>query len=434
MNKDKTQLLTENKELFEESINEFSSKPYENASVNEIIKRSQYNKGSFYYRFKDKNELYVSLLDYVLVQQIDLFKKSGFSLLTSNDPKEVLKSLFQNLIDLYHYDKRYYNIIRLLYNEEETFISQTLDQTIGSLFERYKLKLKKMTQINDSQMIIIESLYKNLPVVNIINEKITIQSIVNEIIGESNQINKEKQALDIDLTTLVENSIDDAFNYVVLEEKYIDFDKRWFDIVKVSQNINLLKNKLKFKTFKLKLNIKSILNKYKHKPIFNHLAIEHLLNSQIYSKILKDKVLSKLTYALIYSILDLREYILINQSLKFLNEEQRDILLNYILPLNGKLSKIIFMDQSLILNNNNIAYFYYYDEFNGIKKLHVDNFKEKYYLKIHCHYTINGHFYHVYYNSLQSFLRFYQDNKINIIKLESTHELYLSDIREVVED
>ncbi|MFW6273230.1 MAG: TetR/AcrR family transcriptional regulator, partial [bacterium] len=309
MNKDKTQLLTENKELFEESINEFSSKPYENASVNEIIKRSQYNKGSFYYRFKDKNELYVSLLDYVLVQQIDLFKKSGFSLLTSNDPKEVLKSLFQNLIDLYHYDKRYYNIIRLLYNEEETFISQTLDQTVGSLFERYKLKLKKMTQINDSQMIIIESLYKNLPVVNIINEKITIQSIVNEIIGESNQINKEKQALDIDLTTLVENSIDDAFNYVVLEEKYIDFDKRWFDIVKVSQNINLLKNKLKFKTFKLKLNIKSILNKYKHKPIFNHLAIEHLLNSQIYSKILKDKVLSKLTYALIYSILDLREYI-----------------------------------------------------------------------------------------------------------------------------
>ncbi|MDA3932534.1 MAG: TetR/AcrR family transcriptional regulator [Tenericutes bacterium] len=434
MNKDKTQLLTENKNLFEESINEFSAKPYDMASVNEIIKRSQYNKGSFYYRFKDKNELYISLLDYVFVQQVDLFKKSGFSLLTSNNPREVLVSLFQNLIDLYHFDKRYYNIVRLLYNEEDDFILQTLGDSVGSLYERFKLKLKKMTEVNDSQMIIIESLYKNLPVLSIINSKITIQSIVDQVINGSKNMASEQETDNSDLITLIEKSIEERFNYIVLDEKYDDFDKRWFDIIKVSQNIKFLKNRLKFKIFRLKLNIKSILNRYKHKPIFNYLAIENLLKSDLYPKIVKDKVLSNITYGLIYAIIDLREYILINQSLKFLNEEQRDILFNYILPLNGKLSKIIFMDQSIILNNNNIAYFYYYNEFSGIKKLHVDGFKDKYYLKIHCHYKINDQFYHVYYNSFQSFLRFYQDNEINIIKLESTHELHLGDLREVVED
>jgi len=434
MNKDKTQLLTENKELFDESINEFSSKPYDMASVNEIIKRSQYNKGSFYYRFKDKNELYISLLDYVLVQQVDLFKKSGFSLLNNQNPKQVLMSLFQNLIDLYHFDKRYYNIIRLLYNEEEEFINNTLSQSVSSLYERFKMRLKKMNEFNDSQLIIVESLYKNLPVENITNSKISIESIVNQVIGDSHEVTTEESTDSQDISFLVEESIDESVNYVVLEEKYIDFDKRWFDILKVSQNIKVLKNKLKFKVFRFSLNIKSILNRYKHKPIFNHLAIENLLNSETYMKIVKDKVLTNITLGLVYSILDLREYILINQSLKFLNEEQRDILLNYIMPLNGKLSKIIFMDQSVILNNNNISYFYYYDEFNGLRKLHIDRFKDKYYLKIHCHYTIDDHYYHVYYNSFQSFLRFYKDNDIKIIKLESTHELHLNDLREVVED
>ena len=68
MSKDKTQVLLNNPEVYEETLNEFSSKSYDLASVNEIIKKSKYNKGSFYYRFKDKFELYISLLDYVFVQ------------------------------------------------------------------------------------------------------------------------------------------------------------------------------------------------------------------------------------------------------------------------------------------------------------------------------------------------------------------------------
>ncbi|QWC00683.1 TetR/AcrR family transcriptional regulator [Mycoplasmatota bacterium] len=434
MNKDKTQLLTENKELFEESINEFSSKAYEMASVNEVIKRSKYNKGSFYYRFKDKNELYIALLDFVFVQQIDLFKKSGFSLQTSNNPHDVLVALFQNLVDLYLFDKRYYNIVKLLYNEEEDFVKETLSTSVGSLYERFKFKLNKMDGLNISQLIIIESLYKNLPITDIIIEKITIKSIVDQVIGHHDPvINMADNENNEDFTNIIETHIDNQFNFIVLDEKYQDFNKKWFDILKVSQKMNILKNKLKFKVFRLNLNIKSILKRYMHKPIFNHLAIEKLINSESYDKVMKDKTLSKIAYGLIYAILDLREFILINQPLKYLDEEQRDILFNDILPINGKLSKIIFIDQLLVLNNKNIEYFYYYNDFNGIKKYHISDFKEKYHLKIHCHYTINDQYYHVYYNSFQSFLRFFQDNDINIIRLDNIHELHISDLREVVE-
>ncbi|MGE4572738.1 MAG: TetR/AcrR family transcriptional regulator [Candidatus Izemoplasmatales bacterium] len=137
MSKDKTQLLLENINVFEETLNEFSSKPYELASVNEIIKRSHYNKGSFYYRFKDKYELYVAILDYVLVQQIDIFNKTSFDLTTNNHINAILYALFDNLLNLYKLDSRFYHLVIMFYNEKTDFVSSTLEVSVPSLYERF---------------------------------------------------------------------------------------------------------------------------------------------------------------------------------------------------------------------------------------------------------------------------------------------------------
>ncbi len=51
------------KELLEAALNEFSSKKYEDASLNSIIKNAGISKGTFYYHFKDKQELYIYLLE-----------------------------------------------------------------------------------------------------------------------------------------------------------------------------------------------------------------------------------------------------------------------------------------------------------------------------------------------------------------------------------
>ncbi len=50
------------KRLLEIALGEFSSKAFDEVSVNSIIEEAQISKGSFYYRFADKYELYVTLL------------------------------------------------------------------------------------------------------------------------------------------------------------------------------------------------------------------------------------------------------------------------------------------------------------------------------------------------------------------------------------
>lgn len=49
-------------ELIEAALDEFAVKNYENASLNVILKNAGISKGTFYYHFQDKQELYVFLL------------------------------------------------------------------------------------------------------------------------------------------------------------------------------------------------------------------------------------------------------------------------------------------------------------------------------------------------------------------------------------
>ncbi|MDX8367945.1 TetR/AcrR family transcriptional regulator [Cytobacillus sp. IB215665] len=50
-------------ELLEAALDVFSQKSYEDASLNSIIKKAGISKGTFYYHFGDKQELYIFLLE-----------------------------------------------------------------------------------------------------------------------------------------------------------------------------------------------------------------------------------------------------------------------------------------------------------------------------------------------------------------------------------
>ncbi|MDF2948746.1 MAG: hypothetical protein K0R07_766 [Sedimentibacter sp.] len=50
-------------ELLQAALDEFSMKKYEEASLNNIIKKARISKGTFYYHFKDKQDLYIYLLE-----------------------------------------------------------------------------------------------------------------------------------------------------------------------------------------------------------------------------------------------------------------------------------------------------------------------------------------------------------------------------------
>ena len=430
MNKDKTQVLLENKEVFEETLNEFSSKPYDLASVNEVIKRSLYNKGSFYYRFKDKYELYISLIDYVFVQQIDIFKKTGFSLITNQNIKSILIAMFSNLIDLYSVDKRYYYVVSRFYNEKDDFIEQSLRASIGSVYERFISKLSNIQGFNKAQKVLVESLYKNLPIDRLISGEIILDEIIEQIIGHNHQevlINEPSN-----LNNLIETSLIKPINYLVLDNLDITLEGLWFHLVEEMSYESLIKKKLKSKAHMFRYDFIKIIEKFKDKPIFNHLAIEKLIKEEYFTVIYQDNILRQILESLVFAIIDLREHIIIKDILQYLDDFQRDILFNVILQINGKLSKIILIDSILVFNSQ-LKTFYYYNDLTSLNEHHFNEFKDNYHMKIHCSYKENGEFYEVFLCKLSDIEKLI-NSQVDLIKMNTIHEMNVSVLRAVIDN
>lgn len=59
--------------LFEAALEEFSEKSYDDASLNDILKRASVSKGAFYYSFTDKKDLYVQLYNRLTMAKADFF-------------------------------------------------------------------------------------------------------------------------------------------------------------------------------------------------------------------------------------------------------------------------------------------------------------------------------------------------------------------------
>ena len=71
--------LDQSQALYEAALTEFAAHSFQDASLNDILKAADMNKGSFYYRFSDKMELYLSLLYRVGMEKLKLFEETGVS-------------------------------------------------------------------------------------------------------------------------------------------------------------------------------------------------------------------------------------------------------------------------------------------------------------------------------------------------------------------
>lgn len=65
--------LTQMPELYSAALDEFSRKSFDQASLNDIIKAAGMNKGRFYYRFKDKMDLYLCIIDRITKDKLAFF-------------------------------------------------------------------------------------------------------------------------------------------------------------------------------------------------------------------------------------------------------------------------------------------------------------------------------------------------------------------------
>ncbi|MBU1145416.1 MAG: TetR family transcriptional regulator, partial [Firmicutes bacterium] len=133
---DKTYFLKNNKDLFIATLSEFAHKSFEVASLNDIIKTSGLNKGSFYYRFNDKLDLYYALMDYLYIEQLNIFEKQTQYLKGNFSLEVLLHAFFTNSYNLYSLNPE---LLMLNYNsflEKEDLKNNRLEHCISSLVDK----------------------------------------------------------------------------------------------------------------------------------------------------------------------------------------------------------------------------------------------------------------------------------------------------------
>lgn len=76
MSEKKEKSFEKRQELIDAAIKEFSDKGYENASLNNILKDAGISKGTFYYHFKNKEELYMYLIGIFIDVKMNFFAEN----------------------------------------------------------------------------------------------------------------------------------------------------------------------------------------------------------------------------------------------------------------------------------------------------------------------------------------------------------------------
>lgn len=161
--RDRSYLLRQNDALFEATLDEFSGKPFNLASTNTIIKQSNYNKGSFYYRFKAKEDIYFALIDYVYTISISLYRAKPLDQAEEMDFYVLVKAAFENIRQLWIMDPRYVALLRRIQAEDEEFLVWLEASCIESQMKRFEQRLQVvMAPFDKFNRQLVFKVYKHL--------------------------------------------------------------------------------------------------------------------------------------------------------------------------------------------------------------------------------------------------------------------------------
>lgn len=100
--------LLRNQGLFDAALAEFSQKTYKEASLNDILRKVGMNKGSFYYRFYDKADLYLSLMHRIGIEKLAVFSEHFSDADFPSNFFDRIKAMAKLSLMFAKKDKRYY--------------------------------------------------------------------------------------------------------------------------------------------------------------------------------------------------------------------------------------------------------------------------------------------------------------------------------------
>lgn len=141
--KTKTKTFDRREELLEAAMDEFAAKSYEEASLNNIIKNAGISKGTFYYHFRDKEDLYLNILRLLADTKIEFMEKK----LKDYVHNEAL-NVFENLklqgrfaAELAKENQRFYLLGMMFRREKGNAIYETAMDMFDDTTEAYIDKL-----------------------------------------------------------------------------------------------------------------------------------------------------------------------------------------------------------------------------------------------------------------------------------------------------
>ncbi len=103
MDEKKEKSFERREELINAALIEFGDKGYDNASLNNILKEAGISKGTFYYHFKNKEDLYIYLYGILAQEKMDFFSKNIAPEEFNKDFFTLLKTMFKVGIKFAYY-------------------------------------------------------------------------------------------------------------------------------------------------------------------------------------------------------------------------------------------------------------------------------------------------------------------------------------------
>ncbi|MDD3712317.1 MAG: TetR/AcrR family transcriptional regulator [Candidatus Izemoplasmatales bacterium] len=368
---DKTAILLENKDLFKATLAEFSEKPYNLASTNEIILKSGINKGSFYYRFSNKEELFVAIMDYVIVTQIDLFnQRKDYSSMESLN--SLFFELFYNLYLLHNEDEKFLTLLSL--HLKDSYASKIISSLcVEPLIERFKVKFDLYNKIDYFQdiMIVFENLYYNFPTSIFKKGDVyaNLKRFVDFILTKNDFTSASLKEPSVDLTEFIPST---PISYLVVENQALTYPKDCFMISTHLDNYDNIAIKLKKMTRLFRLTIEKTVNVFINRSFKNldYLLVFNSNNVKILSK--NNQILEKLLLIFLFLIVTEEPKVILDLDMIGFSQEEKRLIYLDILPILGKTSKIIVVSNSIEADyiNENV---YYVDYLKKVIKLSSDS-------------------------------------------------------------
>lgn len=124
--------LLKRNDWYDAALDAFSKQPFEAVALNQILKAAKINKGSFYFKFYDKLDLYLCMMERGGLEKSAFLSTKLSGLASSEDFFEQLRQIALGSFEFARHDWRFYTFWRT-YLADSELIKKTVRETFPGL-------------------------------------------------------------------------------------------------------------------------------------------------------------------------------------------------------------------------------------------------------------------------------------------------------------